>query len=118
MRRRLLILALGVGLGLVAWAAVGAWAHWRFQSEMSQAEGDLSARQFDAARTRLVRLAREWPGRSDVQYRLGVSEMHAGNASAALDAWSRVAPQAPEALQAALARGRLAFEVGRYRLAV
>jgi enediyne biosynthesis protein E4 len=117
MRRRLLILVFGLGFGLGAWAAVGAVAHWRLVTELRQAEQDLDARRFDAARDRLLRLARRWPERSEVAFRLGLSEMHAGNSDAALAAWSHVAAGAPEALQAALARGRLALEVGRYRLA-
>ncbi len=78
---------------------------------------NLDTHKFDAARARLIRLSEQWPGRSEVEYRLGVSEMRAGNADAALAAWGRVAADAPDALKAALARGRLAFEVGRYRLA-
>jgi len=117
MRRRLLILGFGLGFGLVSWAAAWALDQWRFLTELRQAEHDLDSRQYDAARTRLARLSRQWPGRSEVEYRLGVSEMHAGNSEAALAAWGRVGAAAPEALRAALARGRLAFEVGRYGLA-
>ena len=117
MRRRVLTLIFVSGFGLVAWAAAGAVTHWRYVSELRRAEHELEAHQVDAARARLVRLAERWPGQGEVEYRLGVAEMQAGNPAAALAALGRVAAAAPEALAAALARGQLAFEIGRYRLA-
>ena len=44
-------------------------------------------------------------------------ELIEGHAEAALEAWGRVPDQAKEAQLAALSRGRLAMEMGRYRLA-
>jgi hypothetical protein len=67
MRRRLLTLGVGLGFGLVAWAAAWALDQWRFLTELRQAEHDLDSRQFDAARTRLARLSPQWPGRIEVE---------------------------------------------------
>ena len=72
---------------------------------------------FKEARARLARLAERWPGRGDVEYLLGACEMIRGHADAALRAWGRVPDQANEAPLAALSRGRLALETGRYGLA-
>lgn len=117
MRRRLRILVFGLGLGLAAWVAFRSVAHVRFVSELRKAGHELDAGRYDVARHRLAKLAEAWPGRSEVEYRLGVAEMHVGNPDAAIAAWGRVPPDSPEARQTALAQGRLALEVGRYRLA-
>jgi len=119
MRGRRLILVLGLALGLVlaAWFGVCALKTRRFQTELRQAQKDISARRFGAAHARLVRLAQTWPGMGEVEYLLGSCEMVKGDDEAALAAWSRVPDQAKEAPLAALARGRLALEMGRYSLA-
>ena len=98
-------------------SAVWAVREWRFQSELRQAEREFKAGRFQEAGARLARLARSRPGRGEVEYWLGKCELIEGHAEAALEAWGRVPDQAKEAQLAALSRGRLALETGRYRLA-
>jgi hypothetical protein len=117
MRIRVLILVLGLALALAAWWGLRAMESRRLQTELRRAQEDFSARRFDAARARLARLARSWPGMGEVEFWLGSCEMVKGHDKAALEAWSRVPDQAREAPLAALSRGRLALETGRYRLA-
>ena len=117
MRRPLSILAAGLGLAMGVCVGVWAFRQWQFESEMRQAERAFKAGRFKEAESRLARLARRWPAVGEVEYWLGECEMIAGHAEAALAAWGRVPDQAKEAQLAALARGRLAMETGRYRLA-
>ena len=84
---------------------------------MRQAERAFKAGRFKEAGSRLAGLARRWPAQGEVEYWLGECEMIEGHAEAALAAWGRVPDQAKEAQLAALSRGRLALETGRYRLA-
>ena len=88
MLRRVLILA--VGLGLVAWSVVWWVSNREFRTELQTAKRELGAQHLGEARARLVRLAERWPGRGDVQYWLGNCEMAAGNSDGALLAWARV----------------------------
>ena len=117
MRRALSILAAGLGLAMGVWVAVWSVREWHFQSELRRAGDALKAGRFKEAGSRLARLAQSRPGRGDVEYWLGACELIEGHAEAALAAWGRVPDQAKEAQRAALARGRLALETGRYRLA-
>ena len=104
MRRRLLIVVIGLGLAAAAWFAVGAW---QFRTELWQARRELAARRVSQAKARLDRLAERWPGQGEVEYWLGVCERAAGHTDAALAAWGRVSETAPVARLAALERGRL-----------
>jgi len=110
---------LAAGLGLAMGVCVAVWTvrEWQFQSELRQADRAIQAGRFKAAGARLARLARSRPGRGEVEYWLGKCELSEGHAEAALEAWGRVPDQANEAQLAALSRGRLALETGRYRLA-
>ena len=119
MRFRVLIVVLGLALALAlaAWWGLRALESRRFQTELRRAQKDFSARRFGAAHARLARLAQSWPGTGEVEFWLGSCEMVKGHDEAALAAWSRVPDQAKEAPLAALSRGRLALETGRYRLA-
>ncbi len=117
MRRGLLILLVGIGLGVAVWLVFHAVAEGRLRDELRLAEHDFAARRFAEASERLKRLAIRWPGRADVEYWLGLSETALGHPEAALAAWGRVPDDAQEAAPAALARGRLALERGQYALA-
>ncbi len=116
-RRRNWLLATGLVAVLAAWFVVKAVETWQFRTELARARRDLRAQQFDAARVRLARLARRWPGQGEVEYPLGTCESMRGHSEAALAAWGRVPDRALEAPLAALSRGELAIEAGRYRLA-
>ena len=117
MRRRLLIVAIGLGLAAAAWLAVRVALAWQFRTELWEARRELAARRVPKARARLDRLAERWPGRAEVEYWLGACERAAGHTDAALAAWGRVPETAPEARLAALERGRLALESYHYALA-
>jgi len=117
MRRALSIVAAALGLAMGLGVAVWAVQEWQFQSELRQAERAFMAGRFQEAGARLARLARRRPARGEVEYWLGQCELIERNAEAALEAWGRVPDQAKEAHLAALSRGRLAMEMGRYRLA-
>jgi enediyne biosynthesis protein E4 len=117
MPRRVLLLVLVGGLGLIAWAGVLVARDQHFRTELREAKRELSKYRLDQAKERLTRLARRWPGRGEVEYWLGTCELAGGSADAALEAWSRIPAQAPEAGIAALASGRLAMERFRYSLA-
>ncbi len=116
MRGRLLIVFLGLGALLAAWFAVRAVERRRLETELRQARSEFGARRFGAARARLARLAVRWPDEGEVEYLLGACEKIQGHPEAALAAWERVPAQANQAPLADLARGRLALELGRYRL--
>jgi len=117
MRGRLLIVFLGIGVVIAAWFAVRAVEKRQFQNELFQARNEFGRRQFGAARARLSQLARRRPGEGGVEYLLGVCEKLEGHPDAAMSAWLRVPDESEQAPLAALARGRLALELGRYRLA-
>jgi enediyne biosynthesis protein E4 len=117
MRRRLLIVFLGFGALLAAWFAVRAVDRRRLETEMRQARTDFGARRFRAARTRLAQLVQRWPDDGEVEYLLGACEKILGHREAAMAAWERVPAQANQAPLADLSRGRLALELGRYRVA-
>jgi tetratricopeptide (TPR) repeat protein len=108
-----------VGLGLAAgiWIGVRAAAEWRFRRELRRAERAYAAQQYREAGAMLAQLARSWPRRGEVEYWLGNCELKAGHTAAALEAWGRVPDQAREAQRAAVARGRVAMNTGRYALA-
>ena len=117
MRRALSILAAALGLAMGLWVAVWTVRQWQFERELQQADRAFQAGRVKEAGSRLARLARSRPARGEVEYRLGTCELMEGHAEAALEAWGRVPDQAKEAQFAALARGRLAQETRRYRLA-
>ena len=117
MPRRVLLLVLVGGLGLIAWAGVLVARDQHFRTELREAKRELRKQRTDQAKERLTRLARRWPGQGEVEYWLGTCELAGGSADAALEAWSRVPARAPEAGLAALASGRLAMERFRYSLA-
>ena len=117
MRRRLMIVSLGLGVALAAWSIVPLLLEWRFQTQLRQARREMDATRFDTAQTLLIDLARRWPGRGEVENSLAICEQHEGHADAALAAWGRVPADSPAGPGALLSRGQLAFDLGRYRLA-
>ncbi|MFO0890381.1 MAG: FG-GAP-like repeat-containing protein [Isosphaeraceae bacterium] len=107
-------------LGLLCLAAIvtGGWyafGAWRFRSELATARAEVARGEFSRARVRLAELSRRWPRDAAVEYGLGLCEHAEGRYEAALEAWRRVPAGAPETPVAALERGRLAIQLGRYR---
>jgi enediyne biosynthesis protein E4 len=117
MRRLLLIVTIGLALTAIGWFAVMAVAERDLRGQLRAAQAEIGARRIHTARAQLYRLAQRWPGRSEVAYWMGMCEMISHHDDDALDFWGRVPLTAPDGALAALARGRLAIELGRYRLA-
>ncbi len=117
MQPRLLILALGLAVVAASWFAFQSVAAWRLRSELRMAARDFAARRISDAKARLTQMAKRWTGRGEVEYWLGVCELAEGHPDAAMAAWERVPDDAAEAPRAALSRGRVAIETGRYGLA-
>jgi tetratricopeptide (TPR) repeat protein len=69
---------------------------------------------FAEAKKRLSILARWWPRQSAVEYGLGLCEQAEGQLESAMEAWGRVPPGTLEAPVAAMERGRIAVQLGRY----
>ena len=116
MRVRLLIVFLALGAMMAAWFTVRAVEKRRLDAEMRLARGEFGERRFNAARTRLARLAQQWPDEAEIQYLLGTCEKIRGHYDAAMTAWDRISREANLAPMADLSRGQLALDLGRYRL--
>jgi tetratricopeptide (TPR) repeat protein len=97
-----------VGVGGAWWASAR-----RDASELSLANRELAAGQFEAARARLLRLAERRPDQPEVAFALGNCEAKLGHIDAAMDAWDRVPLDAKLGPRAALERAWLAVEHGR-----
>src|ERR1043166_2458637 len=93
-------LAVGLTTALVAWVI----SPRQLREELRRAGREYNAKNFQAARQRLTRLEKRWPGLSSVEYPLGLCAEAEGDAEAALAAWGRVTDNSPEATRARLAR--------------
>src|SRR5262245_13796202 len=107
MRRRLVMMSVGIGLALAAWLGVRAVEALRLRVELARAREEFGARRFGAARVRLARLAERRPGDGEVELLLGDCERMLGHPDAALAAWRRIPDGAEQAPTAALSSGRL-----------
>jgi tetratricopeptide (TPR) repeat protein len=114
----ILTLVLGALAALIgAWLFLGRADQQRFQNELAKARKEFERRSFAAARARLVKLAKLRPGAGEVEFLLGVCEKLGGRHDAAMAAWLRVPADSAHGPTAALARGRLALEIGQYAAA-
>ena len=118
MRRRLLIVVIGVGLAAAAWLVIAAVGAWQFRMETSEGHARVWPRDVSA---RPKRAWSGWPSVGPAEARSSTGSVLASEPPAIPMPPSRrgaVFPRpAPEARLAALARGRLALESGRYGLA-
>ncbi len=103
--------ALALALGYVGYLGVQSWLD---RARLDRAMRDLSRGDYAAAAPQFAAMARRRPGDAEVEFRLGECERARGRHDAALAAWSRVPPGSARGLDAALARGRLAMELGRF----
>src|SRR5262245_9363210 len=76
--------AAGLALAVVVWGGYRALSDRRLRAELVQAERDFTAKRFPQARLRLSRLAAQWPGDKELQYRLGLCEEALGRFDAAV----------------------------------
>src|SRR5262245_49553032 len=117
MRRLLVIVSVGVVTALAAWLGARAVDDRRYREDLARAREEFGARRFATARALLARLAERRPGDGAVELLLGTTEKMLGRPDDALAAWRRIPDGADQAAQAALAGGRLALALGRYRVA-
>jgi hypothetical protein len=108
--------------GLVGAAAVAAAAAWaraagRHRSALEQADREIAAGRYGAARRRLIGLPTRWMGPDEVDYRLGLCEGSLGHDEAALEAWGRLPERSPFAEAAALNSAAVEMNRGRYAAA-
>jgi tetratricopeptide (TPR) repeat protein len=107
-----------VGIGVVAvalaWGLLQAAEVLFFRAELNRARRQLDRGRYAQAESLLVRLAARWPGRSEIDYLLGLCEQNAGRGEAALAAWARVGVDSPFGMEAALRRAYLEMERGRF----
>ena len=62
-------------------------------------------------------LARRWPGRPEILFRLGESELACGRVDEAMIAWSQIPPISPLRARAALAQAQVTLHTGRFSAA-
>ncbi len=98
-------------LGSTGYRALG---ERRLRADLEHAEREMRAGNSAGARDRLMRLAARWPGRAEVLYPLGESELACGRIEQAKDAWSQIPSDSPLAGQAALNRARLSLQNGQF----
>ena len=61
-----LVVVLGIGLVVVGWLGMRAIGERHVRTELRKAQRDLREHRLGAAKSRLARLAKRWPGRGDV----------------------------------------------------
>ena len=116
LKNPILIAPAAVLFVLLGWAAYGALSERRLQSELDAAARDMASGNSTSARDRLARLALAWPGRAEVLFSLGESELACGRVEQAISAWSQI-PQKLAAVAEArplLQHARLALQAARF----
>jgi len=86
----------------------------RARVALDQAKREMAAGRYDRAWARLSGLSPGWADNGEVEYQLGVCELHRGRNAAALAAWERVRPDSPFAIRAAAERAKLTIDLGQY----
>ena len=109
-----------VGLVLVTVISIASYGGYRasqerrFKADLGEARRHLAEGRPALARSQLKTLLALRPNDGEVAYHLGLAEEKGGNASAAIAAWEGVPGSSPFFLKAAIGRGRLALEAGRF----
>jgi tetratricopeptide (TPR) repeat protein len=101
-------------LALLGWFAYASVSQRRLEAGLHEATRDMEAGNIVGARDRFLYLARRWPGRPEVLFRLGESELACGRTLEALAAWSQVPQSSPYSGQAALASAQVAMQTARF----
>ena len=84
------VLLLLLGASALGWGAIRGWEAWHYHDELARAERDVASGKYAEARERLIPLSRRWPGRAELEFRLGICEASLGHVEPALEAWGRV----------------------------
>ena len=117
MRRRLLVVILGVALALAAWATVRVVDSRLYRAALEQAKASIAAGSPVLARRLLAESAARWPREGELTYLLGACELALGRPDAAEAAWSRVPTDSPFAGHAAMLRVRQLMKRDRFAAA-
>ena len=86
----------------------------KFHAALEQSRKDMAAGSYKKARKQLLELNRNEAGGGEVEYLLGLCELHQGRPAAALLAWERVSPTSAFAAQAAIQRAMAMMEAGQF----
>ena len=117
MRRRRLVVILGVALVLAAWGTARVVDSWRYRASLEQAKARIDSGSPAEARRLLAESAARWPREGEVTFLLGACEQALGRPDAAEAAWSRVPTDSPFAGHAAMLRVRLLLKRDRFAAA-
>ncbi|AGA31254.1 CRTAC1 family protein [Singulisphaera acidiphila] len=118
MPRRLGVAAFVLLIGLVL-AKTGAWAvdSWRIRTVLDRARQSVAHGQFREAQADLEWIQGRRPRDGEPAYLLGVCAAGLGQTDKALEAWALVPDRSPLKGTAALRRGRVAIDCGRFLVA-
>ncbi len=114
MRRRPLVILLGVIALFAAWGTARGVDSWRFRTNLEQAKAWIASGSTVLARQLLAESAARWPGEGELTFLLGACEQALGRPDAALAAWSRVPTDSAFAGNAAMLRVRLLMKRDRF----
>ena len=109
--RASIVLVSGV-TAVAAWGGVRAWEAQRLRAGLDQARREMALGRYQDAWRRLASLPTG--GEGEVEYQLGLCELYRGRRAAAMAAWDRVPPATPFAARAAVQRGMLTMDSGRF----
>ena len=109
--RASIVLVSGV-TAVAAWGGVRAWEALRLRAGLDQARREMALGRYQDASRRLAGLPTG--GEGEVEYQLGLCELYRGRRAAAMAAWDRVPPGTPFAARAAVQRGMLTMDSGRF----
>jgi tetratricopeptide (TPR) repeat protein len=101
-------------LVLLGWFSYRALSERRLRAGLEDAARDMAAGNSIGARERLSSLAGRFPGRAEILFPLGESELACGRFDRAMDAWSQIPQSSPLAGQAALQHARILLQAGRF----
>src|SRR5271165_3480572 len=117
MRRRRLVVLLGVALVFAAWGTARAVDSWRYRASLDQAKARIAAGSPAEARRLLAESAARWPKEGELHFLLGACEQALGRPEAAAAAWSRVPADSPFAGHAAMLRVRMLLKRDQFAAA-
>jgi enediyne biosynthesis protein E4 len=114
MRSRWLWIVLSLGLIALVWGGWSWLGERRFRSELAEADREMASGLHQLARQRLLAITNQRSRWDEANYRLGLCEEILGHFETAETALSRIPAHSSLASQAALARGRLMMNTGRF----
>ncbi len=117
MRRRRLVMVLGVVALFAVWGTARGVDSWRYRTNLEQAKALIASGSPAEARRMLADSAARWPKEGEMTFLLGACEQALGRPDAALAAWSRVPTDSSFAGNAAMFRVRLLMKRDQFALA-